>query len=378
MHFYPHIHPKYYPPTLFAINEFSKIAGEVTVITRNLANSEWKFPENVNVKTSGKYISLEESMKLPYLMKIKSFFEYITLLYRRVKTENPDLVVVYDPIALFATWALTKLMSKKHIFWYHNHDVIDKSMVGKFSIGWFAIKYEKKAFNSIDIFTLPSDERKNYFPIKEGRGKYYFLPNLPAMSFYKQFYRIKHKPEKEIKLLYQGVIRQGHGLEEIIAVLNHIVLNKSISLTLLGDIKADYKQSLINLASSYNVLDKLKILPREPYAKLPLTTAQYSTGLAIHNVKSIQYSTGGTATNKIYEYAALGLPVILYDCEHYRKYLDRFRWANFTDLSKGSIIACIQNIIENYCELSNLAHHDFLNELNFERKFKKILDNALE
>ena len=42
-----YVHPEYYPPTLNAINELSLIFDEVVVVTRNLAASKWKFPENV-------------------------------------------------------------------------------------------------------------------------------------------------------------------------------------------------------------------------------------------------------------------------------------------------------------------------------------------
>jgi len=253
--------------------------------------------------------------------------------------------------------------------------VIDKNMVGKFSIGWFAAKYEHKAFKIIDIFTLPSEDRKKFFPIENFRGEYYFLPNFPPLSFYKQFYSIKLEPEKEIKLLYQGWIREGHGLEEIINILNCTILSKSISMTLVGDIKEDYKQDLIALAKSKNVPDRLFFLPHKAYAKLPEITKQYHIGIGTHKNGNIQYATGGTASNKIYEYAALGLPVILYDNEQYRKYLDRYSWACFTDLSANSILNAIEDVVKNYGKLSLQAHTDFLSELNFEKHFKKIINN---
>jgi len=372
-----YLHPEYYPPTLNAIHEFSLIADEVIVVTRNMILNE-KFPENVVMKLSGNYISLTDSMQHSFFKKIKSFLEYLKLLYNNIKVNKPDLVVAHDPIALFSYWILNKTFNNNHLVWYHNHDVTDINNVRKFSISWFAAKYEKRAFKIIDILTLPAEERKVFFPINRLKGKYYFMPNLPTISFYKQFYMQKQKPDNEIKLLYQGVIREEHGLEEIIAVLNYKVLNSALSITLLGEVKDNYKEKLMNLAKKYNVIDKLHFLPRESYSKLPFKTVQYDIGLAIHKIKGIQYSTAGTASNKIYEYAALGLPVILFDHKQYRKYLEQYKWAFFTSLNSESIIYCIEEIINNYQQLSILAHKDFLNRLNFEKKFKKIIGDVLK
>ena len=57
-----YVHPEYYPPTLNAINELSLIFDEVVVVTRNLAASKWKFPENVSLKEEGALLGLKESM----------------------------------------------------------------------------------------------------------------------------------------------------------------------------------------------------------------------------------------------------------------------------------------------------------------------------
>lgn len=69
--------------------------------------------------------------------------------------------------------------------------------------------------------------------------------------------------------------------------------------------------------------------------------------------------TLGTASNKIYEYAASGLPVILYDNEQFRKYLTQYPWAFFIDGSPAMFIDCIHTIINNYKELSSLSRSSF-------------------
>jgi len=375
-----YIHPEYYPPTLNAITEFAKYADSVIVVTRNLVDPEWNFPANTILKLSGTRTSLQDTMRQSFWKKMWSFYQYFKLLYRSMKSERPDVVVVYDVMALLVYRLVRIMVFHRHLFWYHNHDV-NEGMAGiKLSIGWCAAKLEPHAFKVIDIFTLPSEDRKSSFPLKKLKGKYFFLPNWPLISFYKQFYIKKQTPQHEIKLLYQGVICDGHGLENIIEILNNKIGYKSLSLslTLIG-VKSDaYKQKLIKIAEKYNALDKVRFLPRENYAKLGYVTRAYDIGLAMLEAKGENYSTGGTTSNKIYEYAALGLPVILYDDQQYRKYLGNCQWASFANLTSNALLRSIEETIDNYEEKSKAAHRDFLDHFNFENHFSKTMDKIIE
>jgi glycosyltransferase involved in cell wall biosynthesis len=83
--------------------------------------------------------------------------------------------------------------------------------------------------------------------------------------------------------------------------------------------------------------------------------------------------TLGTASNKIYEYAASGLPVILYDNAQFRKYLEHYDWTFFTDGSVTSLKEIIQEIVLNYSKISGSSRDSFESELNFENKFNQVI-----
>jgi hypothetical protein len=89
-------------------------------------------------------------------------------------------------------------------------------------------------------------------------------------------------------------------------------------------------------------------------------------------------TTVGTASNKIYEYAALGLPVVLYDTPHFRHHLGERRWAFFTTLSETSLLHTLQVVTECYDDAARAATEDFHRELNFERVFTPALRTVLE
>ena len=152
---------------------------------------------------------------------------------RRLKKTKPEWVIVYDAIPLLAFSILSRFLIKKPKLWYHNHDVLEESKLNKFSVSWFALRNEKIAFKTINLFSLPSKEREVFFPIDQLNGEYFFLPNYPLL---------KNSPKKPVstikditKLLYQGHIGDGHGLIELIYYLKQLD-NKSLSLSIITNL----------------------------------------------------------------------------------------------------------------------------------------------
>ena len=149
-------------------------------------------------------------------------------------------------------------------------------------------------------------------------------------------------------------------------------------MTIIGQDRKNYKATLLQLAKEYDVQDKLQILERKQYTELPKITRSHHIGLAVHERSGSIYGSGGTASNKIYEYAALGLPVMLHDNKHYRTHLKGFEWTFFVQLSDTSILKCIADIVNDYDRVSQQAHLDFKNSLHFEARFDKVCKNVLQ
>ena len=45
-----YMHPELYPPVLSAIDELSRIAQGITIITRQMLVSKWDYPDNVTLQ----------------------------------------------------------------------------------------------------------------------------------------------------------------------------------------------------------------------------------------------------------------------------------------------------------------------------------------
>ncbi len=363
-------HPEAYPPTLNAIGELSKIYDNIYLIYRPNLPDLWDYPENVFLIRSQKKISVNDQASLSAVSKFFLFFSFTSGFLRACYKYKPQTILVYDSVALFTYHLIRKMLSFKHIIWYHSHDVADTAQIKKYSIGWWAAKAEQKAFRYLQIFSLPANERRKYFDLTAFKGEYFFVPNFPAVSFYNKFKK-SSAPQSIIKFIFQGSISAGHGIEELMQFINRSKRNQQ--LLLIGNIEKSYRDHIINLSQELNIERFVEIAAPVNYAVLPTITASAHIGLAINKPDNIIYSTGGTASNKIYEYAACGLPVLYYDNEHYKEYLAKYHWAFANNLSMEVFERQVEFIVSNYESLTESAIKDFENELNFEKAFHPLL-----
>lgn len=361
-----------FPPTLNAIEVMAGRSSSIVLVTHTIEGiDQWVFPSTVEVISAGTWP--RDLGTSGHIKNLKRFLHYVNVFARALAKKKYDLVMLYEPYAALA-FKLVSWMNrgKPPILWYHSHDVYESKSQGKISIGRLAIHAERSIFSRLNVFSLPANERQPYYPMDRLKGKYFFIPNFPSVSIYHKFYS-SPLPGTTLRLIFQGRIAEGHGLEEIIRILGIQVAGKDLSLHLKGILEGPYRDTLMALSQKYNTASRLNFYGLTSYAEVPKLAASCHVGIAIHTKTDIMNSTLGTSSNKIYEYAALGLPVLVYDNEHFRKHLGQYTWAFFTDCSPTSLLDCLEKIADNYIQISRAARNDFENELNFERYFMPAL-----
>ena len=359
-------HPELYPPVLNMIDELAEVFGKVYVISRNLVKTNWEYPSRVQFVTSGEYKPIRESEKAPAKWKIKSFLKFTRDFYKTLKREKSEWVMCNDPISFYSFRLIRPFLGYPIRLWYQSHDVAELSAMRKYSIGYFAVKSEAENFHKIDLFTLPSESRLEYFPMDRFKGKWLLVHNYHSGRRMKAVPHAEWEPGSILKLIYQGRISNEHGLEQI---LDYVKTDPMISLTIIGPGDADFIQLLRNKTKELAIGDRVTILEPIPYRELSRITADHHAGLAINKPMNILYSTAAMASNKIYEYGAVGLPILYYKNEHYIKYLGRYKWAFPTDLTFPDLLSVFTVIRANYSILSQKAMQDFRASLNFESAF---------
>ncbi|RZL45775.1 MAG: hypothetical protein EOP00_16765, partial [Pedobacter sp.] len=155
--------PEYYPPTLNAVGILAKQSEKIKILSRNIKDKEWDYPKNVELVKSGSFKPIRAIEKTNVLWKIASFLKFTFNFYKQIILFKPTWVICYDPIPLFSYKILSLFLIKKPKLWYHNHDILSIGVTKKYSVGWFAAKFERNSFKDMAIFSLPAQERKEYF-----------------------------------------------------------------------------------------------------------------------------------------------------------------------------------------------------------------------
>jgi glycosyltransferase involved in cell wall biosynthesis len=364
-------HPEYYPPTLSALENLALLYKKIYVLHGNTKGFDWKYPDNVILVGSGTQYEPAEVEAGSVRKKIGWFIHFSRTFYALVTEQKPDTILLYDFMPILSYRLISGFIRKPGILWYHNHDVADENHIRKYSLSWFAWKSEKWIFPKLNIFSLPAVERKTAFPMNLLKGNFIFLPNFPSIHIYKYQELKKDAPGKTIKLLFQGSIGTLHGLEEMIPLLREQFNGHNLQLILKGFISKEYSETLHKLAGSYAVADRVIFIGPTGYADVIENSKTCDIGIGIHMKQDIMNRTLGTASNKIYEYAATGLPVLIYDNEHFRQTLGKYSWVFFTDVSESSLRNCLQEIVSNMSSLSKAALKDFDN-FSYEQYFKPV------
>ena len=366
-------HPEHFPPTLNAIEELSKISKKITLVYRPSDPLEWNFPDNVDLVAVGEAVPAKKQLKLPINKKAGLFYSFIKKVNVFCKKIKPEVVLLYDPIALGVYSYARKFHNHRPLVWYHNHDVFELATTGKFSVTRTALLEEPKMFPHIDLFTLPSQGRKKYFPMDRLKGEYIFLPNLPSVFFYGKPASTK-RDDSVLRLIFQGQIGNKRGIQELLDLMPLKIKGRDVQIVLKGRITDEFKNKLKKQAAHKGASDSLKFVGFTSYNELPSVTKSCHVGLALFTEQTVMTNTIGTASNKIYEYAAGGLPILYFDSEYFRSQLSKYKWAFGTDLTLGSLKKCLEEITDHYDRYSLGAKTAFEDGLNYESKFGEIKD----
>ena len=364
--------PEGYPPTLNAISRWCNDASvtKVLVLAPNLTFSSWSYPSKVRrIVCNAPHMHIDAMMRLSAFAKLRRFLSFAGMLLRVLKAERPEVVMLIDEGPVLAYRWIRWLLPKAYqpILWYHNHDVVENP--GRFNLTGQGVYAQSWLFPKLAAFTLPANERQRFFPMSHFRGIYAEIPNCPEREFYTRFFRAETQPGERVgddfRLVFQGAIGSGHGLEALLELAHSGRFERRLVLVLKGWAQPEYEAQIKQKVADLGLQNQFEWHGFGPYSEVPKLASGCHAGIAIHSGTDAMNTSLGRASNKIYEYAALGLPVLLFDSPHFREHLGAQKWALFTDISQDSLLACLRQILANYGELKSAAREDFLHTYNF-------------
>ena len=133
--------------------------------------------------------------------------------------------------------------------------------------------------------------------IKNFPSKYNLQPHPKSLA------RILGINKKTPIFLYQGMIYKGRGIEQVFNLLNSF---SSAHYVILG--QGHYREKLEQRARELDIANRVHFLGKIPYSQLLSYTATATIGFSL--IEPVTKSYEHALPNKVFEYAAVGLPVV--------------------------------------------------------------------
>lgn len=244
----------------------------------------------------------------------------ILLIMKYLKYNKSDLYIIHDPELIFLIPLLKKTAKCQIIYDIHENYkemIEDKEWIPKYlrkliSIGY--VNLEKITFKYLDMIWYPvTDIGKNY--LNYINIKKLLVPNVPDLTYFQKIDRKNITPKNQF--IYIGTMVKDRGIIELIKAFSFFLEKRNnFVLSLVGSIKSEsYRYQILKEISRLGLNDKITIYDKISYEKIPLMLAESKVGLLnfLPNLNNIH-----GMPNKLFEYLAMGLPVIASDFPNYR------------------------------------------------------------
>jgi glycosyltransferase involved in cell wall biosynthesis len=369
--------PDYYPPTVNAVHLLSE-HFDVVLIGRNQEPSHWEYPSNVTVHRLGQYSSMQERAQASARSKLWEYINFVAQARRLLK--EVSLIYAYDSFAYTAACLYQIALSESVPLIYQSHEISEYLSPLTSLSGWIQ-RAERAWIHKAAVVVLPDKDRAAFFhKASKLKEQPVVVPNFPRKNFFSlssNWESLIPKRFANSQVLLQGAISPENSMLDLIKSIT--LVSNSIKLKFIGAIRESHQNLMKKSVEEHNIIDRFNYFTPVPYAELPLHTLSASVGICLYKKISLNQQANVTASNKIYEYAACGLPVIVSDFPNYREYLSGEPWVRFADPDDPqSIASAIQDILsdfETYKKMCLAARKAFENKFNYESAFFPILSN---
>ena len=365
--------PDFYPPTINAANILAERGHDV-----NLIGIRYPKAQRQNLNSLVKRI--DYGTHVTGLRNIWQYFSFYIWLKRRMKMRKPDWIIAYDSMSVGPVSFATRGKNKKWLF--HNHDLFTNPKGWYRLIAWL----EKRFARNASVVSFPQEDRAKIFSqeanLKIFPAIVYNGPRRDWASIVKPPHPSLQKwiAEGKFIVLYQGQFSKYFNLD--ILIRSFEFLAPEVVLCIVGrPLEEGIAEEFKKIINDLGIQERVQILESVPYDQVPSITRYACLGIAKlgmdKNIPFNDYYLTG-ASNKVSEYLAFGLPVLMANTEVNRQFYSSFGCTVFADGTNPKSIAsaiaqlAIPNSNE-YATLRNQAAKVGKEVFNFDTQFQKIV-----
>ena len=187
--------------------------------------------------------------------------------------------------------------------------------------------------------------------------------------------RLGHQFEQV--LFRQGRIGPGHALENTVRSMPHWA-DERWGFVVMGMVEDAYRQALRQLAQEMGVAGRFVILPPVAYDQVAAYTPAAAAGHALYDPIHVNNQYITTASNKIMEYLAAAVPLLVSDRPDLRRFVDRYHCGLAADESDpASLAQAVNQLLGDPAgarQMGAAGQRAFQSEFCYAKQFQPVLD----
>ncbi len=369
--------PDNYPPTYNAIS-LLRAHFSVRVVCRRTERESRDYPADVRLSRVGPAQSAAQAAAQSHVAKVADYARFVRALRRAIREDRPRVVYAYDPHALVAV----ALAGGGAPVVYQRHEVDELDRLGHRTFGDWIVRASLPLSRRAAIVVFPEKRRAEYYArFVPGLREPMIVPNFPLLaSFPAPDLDALAGPRFERRqVFYRGSIGAANGLREAVRAFARVAT--PATLRLCGSGPPDLLRELDDLARQLGARDRVDFAGFVPFDQLNREALAGSVGLLLYRAVDTNWANSASAVNKIYEYAACGLPALAPDRVSYREFLGREAWVELVDVDDPAAIAAgIERVLSDrarYAERCRAARRAFEERFNYETSFAPLRDRIV-
>lgn len=297
--------------------------------------------------------------------RIKRMYLRQVLPIRYMCDFKPDVIHANDFDTLSFSYKAAKktgaaIVYDSHEIFAENIGIADKKWLKR-----FILYKERHLVRRIDQMICVSHSAQDYF-----KQKYGVEPAVITNCPMKNVLPLKKKTSDKFEVVYQGLIVKGRGYEEFVQSARY--LPEGIRLVIRGYGSAE--QGLREIVQKEQLGDRVTFA--EPVEVKEMISAASSSHVGVVLTRPVNINFNLSVSNKVFEYAHAGLPVILSDVPEHRFLNDKYDFAiilsEVTPQAIADAILRLQSDAALYARLARNAQ-TMSQEMNWENESKKLL-----
>jgi glycosyltransferase involved in cell wall biosynthesis len=362
--------PDMYPPTINAMRTLNR-TFDIRVVSRNTNESSAAWPAGVKIDRVGPPHSPREHEAASAFAKVRGLAHYLRHLRRAIAESKPGLIYAYDPLG-FAAAMLVRPSALPVVFHCHDLPAIDNLPRG--SLQNWLIRYALRRTRDAALVVFPEAHRAALWLESAGDDRApLIVPNGAALDFFsppRDWEVLAARRFNDRLALYMGWIGPDHGEFNAIRAIS---MTASARLAMIGSAPPQLLPILEQTISDGNERVELHSWSGDERMRLLERSA---VGLVLYKSTSFNWEFSASAVNKLFEYGAAGLPVVVPDRKSYREFLADEKWIAFADVDDPrSIAQAIEGILadrEHYLAMSSAAREAHETRFNYETLFQPV------